>query len=266
MLKYRILTALILIPLVILGVYLLPPLYFSGVCALIIALAAWEWAPLLGWKSTGLRLLYVFIILLALIISLLLISPFIIIVTAALWWFAVLIGLFSIRKKPQLPMLPRWAIACMGILILIPCWQALVIIRGHHPNLLLYMLLIVWVADTAAYFGGRRYGKNPLALTISPNKTMEGARIGFIAAALVALIGAWLFMDSGSVLNWISVGIPAIIASIVGDLFESFLKRLQGVKDSGGLLPGHGGLLDRIDSLLAAAPVFACGVLAMGLR
>ena len=121
------------------------------------------------------------------------------------------------------------------------------------------LLVVVWSADTFAYLAGRRFGKRKLAPSISPGKTIEGLAGGLIGAGLVALLAAIYALDlsPAQTLIWLLASLVAALFSVVGDLFESRLKRRAGVKDSGGLLPGHGGVLDRIDGLLAAAPVFA---------
>lgn len=267
MLKFRILTAAILIPLVIAAIFLLSKPLLAGVCALLIAVAAWEWALLMGWQNHWWRIGYSAITLLLLVLSLLFFWRWfpLIITFGALCWLFILIGLLYLRTRTTLPKLPQGLIGILGFLILIPCWYSLVFL-SRTPKYLLFMLVVIWLADTAAYFAGRRWGRRKLAPLISPNKTIEGTFAALVTTALFALLGQWLLVNSGQrPFALIIVTLPTVIAAIGGDLFESLLKRQQGLKDSGQLLPGHGGLLDRIDSLLAAAPIFACGMFAQRL-
>jgi len=262
MLKQRILTAAILIPLVYLAIYQLSQVYFAWVMTAVLILAGWEWANLSGYTKNWQRILYILAILFVLILTCLsVVIPVYVMIIGAFWWSLITIGLFIIRSKPKLPALPHWSIVLGGFLVLIPFWHALVILHGN-PDLLLYMLLMVWTCDTAAYFGGRQWGKHPLAPIISPKKTMEGLWTAMVVTVILAFALVWfVFVPSELPLSWILPVLPLIIAAVAGDLFESAAKRIQGVKDSGQLLPGHGGILDRIDSLTAAAPVFTCSVL-----
>lgn len=157
----------------------------------------------------------------------------------------------------------------MGYLILIPAWVVPVYIKdqGAQPQLLLlFLFLIVWGADSAAYFAGRRFGKNKLAPNISPGKTLEGLFGGLFAVVLLTLLfglNNWAFSQSQMVFM-MGLAIICTLFSVAGDLTESRVKRIAGVKDSGNLFPGHGGVLDRIDAFTAAAPVFSLGWLLLG--
>jgi phosphatidate cytidylyltransferase len=155
--------------------------------------------------------------------------------------------------------------ALAGPLVLAPTWLALSSLHrvaDHGPMLVLFLLVLVFAADVGAYFGGRAFGRLKLAPRVSPGKTWEGVIGGFAAAGVIATVGA----------RWFALPVPAFLAlcaavvslSIVGDLTESMFKRHVGLKDSSKLLPGHGGILDRIDSISAAAPVFALGMMWMG--
>jgi phosphatidate cytidylyltransferase len=131
--------------------------------------------------------------------------------------------------------------------------------------MLLYLLSLVWVADIGAYFSGRRFGRNKLAPAISPGKTREGLIGGLLANLLWMLVVYWISQGWGiALLPFLLVGVATSLISVVGDLFESVLKREAGVKDSGSLLPGHGGVLDRVDSLIAATPVYVSGLIFAG--
>jgi len=263
MLSLRILTAIILIPLVLLAIFVLPSYYFTAVATLIIVLAAWEWARLGGWTKAWMRLLYVFFVLVILFMTILLPPLKVLIIGAACWLF-IFLYLLLIRTKTDLPQMPMWAVTFSGLIVLACCWEALLILH-ITPRWLLFMLVIVWLADTGAYFGGRLWGKHLLAPLISPKKTWEGLISGVVLTLIVASIIQWFFVTPHQ-LSWkisLVVFVTALV-SVAGDLWESLLKRIQGIKDSGSLLPGHGGILDRIDSILAAAPVFAVGLVIAG--
>lgn len=259
MLKLRILTAIILIPLVLWGIFALQQPAFVMVSGFVIILAAWEWAALLNWTNIFLRLLYVIIIILGMIGSLLL-PPWVSFAVAAIWWFLAACWVIIAEMRGRIPKIPKTLIALIGLVVLVPCWQALIVLHLHIKWLLM-LLIIVWLADTSAYFGGRWLGRTKLAPIISPKKTLEGAYIALVLSAIIVVGGqAFLLhgMKAEQATGWLGLVLVTTIASIIGDLFESMLKRQQGLKDSGRLLPGHGGVLDRIDSLTAAAPVFAC--------
>ncbi len=266
MLSYRILTAVILIPLVLWAIFALPQLPFSLVTAAILLYAAWEWANFMDWTTLWWRLLYVLIVAITLLVSLLL-PPWVSFVVGALWWFGIIVLLGWVEIIKKIPRLPKTFIAVSGLLALIPCWQVVLVLH-LRPKWLVLLFVIVWLTDTIAYFGGRLWGRRKLAPTISPNKTREGVYTVFAVGILSSLgLQWWLLgaLERNRVIAWTSLMIVTVIASIVGDLFESLLKRQSGLKDSGGLLPGHGGLLDRIDSLLAAAPVFICSAISLKL-
>jgi len=150
--------------------------------------------------------------------------------------------------------------------VLVPAWASLVVIHGvdpQGPRLLLFLMVLIWVADSFAYFAGRRWGRTKLAPVISPGKTREGV-YGALAGAVLCGGGLVWLMPQGNPLLLILFCLLIVLVSVVGDLFESLMKRQAGVKDSGSLLPGHGGMLDRIDSLTAAAPLFLLGLLLLG--
>lgn len=268
MLKLRILTALILIPLVVWGIFALPQLYFVGISTAIILLAAWEWSRLAGWTNYWLRALYVVITFMTFPLvqfSAYLTSFTLIFAIGTACWLLILGYLIYMRNQTTLLPLPNAVVAISGFICLAMCWEALLILH-LKPELLMFMLVLIWLADTFAYFGGRLWGKHKLAVTISPNKTLEGLACGVIASLVIGGIGQWFFITPGELHIGLFFMIAlTIIISVAGDLFESVLKRQQGLKDSGKLLPGHGGVLDRIDSLIAAAPVFALAAMTTGL-
>jgi len=160
----------------------------------------------------------------------------------------------------------RVVLAVVGWIILLPTWMALVQLQATSPALLLAVMAVVWIADSAAYFSGRRFGKHKLAPSISPGKTWEGVAGAFFAVAVYAFI--WTGIDSRLSDFATATNLPPVLAvvlvlwlmtyfSILGDLFESWMKRQAGIKDSGNVLPGHGGILDRIDALTSSLPLVA---------
>jgi phosphatidate cytidylyltransferase len=163
------------------------------------------------------------------------------------------------------PTAGRWSTLAAGMVVLLATWVALVELHSHSPWLVLAAMATVWIADTAAYFSGRRFGRRKLAPSISPNKTWEGVWGAFAAVVLYALVLAMVSpsaaiparLSTTGTLAFVACAVLVAAVSIVGDLFESHLKRQAGVKDSGALLPGHGGVLDRVDALLAAMPLAA---------
>jgi phosphatidate cytidylyltransferase len=185
---------------------------------------------------------------------------------ATLVWLFVGVPWLATRWKPTSPL----PLAIAGWIVLIGAWVAIVELQARSPWLVLAAMAIVWIADTAAYFTGRAFGRRKLAPHVSPGKTWEGvygglAAVGLYALALVPLAAAGGFTGAASPLSvivWIALAIALAGLSVVGDLCESLLKRQAGVKDSGRLLPGHGGVLDRIDALLAAMPAAALLALA----
>lgn len=260
MLKQRILTSLILIPLVLLGIFYTSVNIFQMILASILLLGAWEWTNFANLKETHLRIFYIFILLLLFFLAQY--FSFVFFITLGVfWWFFIAFFLLSLPKN-KISLQSPSVILISGALIFTSCFSALSFLRNQNEKWVFFLLLIVWLADIAAYFTGKQFGKHALAPQISPKKTWEGFFGAIVVVALVTFISGLIFLQINT--TWlISLWILAIlvtIISVVGDLFESYLKRQIGIKDSGQLLPGHGGLLDRIDSLIAAAPVFAIGV------
>jgi phosphatidate cytidylyltransferase len=151
----------------------------------------------------------------------------------------------------------------MCFVVLVPLWTAILVLHDsgdEGPYILLFLLVLIWIADSGAYFTGMRWGKRKLAPIISPGKSWEGVLGGLFGALLCGVFLALYYQDKSGALWLIPISLITVAMSVVGDLFESTLKRRMDVKDSGSLLPGHGGVLDRIDSLIAAAPVFVLGL------
>ena len=274
--KQRIITALIIAPLTIAGVFLLPLNLFMLFAAVIFLLASKEWGAFVS-KAKPLTVFYLFVILLGASIFVLpaeqiwingVVNSFIYwcLMIAAVWWVLSLMMVISYPKTA-----PFWSSSwiiksLMGVLTLLPFFFGMVLLRSINidtdfyfgAELLLFVFMLVWAADTGAYFCGKRFGKHKLAINVSPGKTIEGFVGGVILAMIVAYIGTCIFaVPSDKIVVFLIASFVTICVSALGDLNESIFKREAGLKDSGNLLPGHGGILDRIDSLTAAVPVFA---------
>ena len=268
MLKTRVLTAVVLIPAVLAALFLLAPLFWALVVLVIIAIAAHEWSRLVQFP-TLMRVVFVGVTVAAGLVLLTRSAGFargwqgnVVLAgcgVAALFWIAVAPPWVIARWPTRVPM------ALVGWFVLIGAWMALVELQARSPWLVLAAMAIVWIADTAAYFSGRAFGKHKLAPAVSPGKTWEGVYGAWVAVALYACALVPFAADAGlrapvnamTVIAWIVFVVLIASVSVVGDLFESLLKRHAGVKDSGALLPGHGGVLDRTDALLAAMPIVA---------
>lgn len=264
----RVITALILAPLALAAIWQLPTAGVALMFALVFGLGALEWARLIGIRQPAAQLLYLAGLLLLMLLAWQLhrsaLSMELVFIAGTLWWlFAlVLLGRFSRNADTSVPT-AAWS-GLQGYIVLGFAWLALVTLHGliDGPYFFTLLLLIVWGADVGAYFAGRRFGQRKLAPRISPGKTWEGA-LGGLLLALLGVIGLHLVFGPlwSSLLQLLPLVFMTVLFSIVGDLFESMIKRQYGAKDSGNLLPGHGGVLDRIDSLTAAAPIFVMGLL-----
>jgi phosphatidate cytidylyltransferase len=265
MLRQRILTAAVLLPLFLAALFLLPNLYWALLLAAGLAVAAREWSRLAGFAATGQAayaalLLGVALAILALEHDRSVAHAFIysapgklLYALCAAFWLAIvpawLYYRWVVRSRPLL--------AVIGIVVLLPLWHALAWLQ-LTPERLLVALAVVWTADTAAYFAGRNFGRHKLAPAISPGKTWEG-----VAGALAAVCIGWVVLAllapefRGQLASGLALVVVLTAMSIEGDLFESWMKRQAGLKDSGALLPGHGGLLDRVDALTSTVPLAA---------
>lgn len=269
-LKRRTITALALVPLVICAVLWLPAFAFALLVAAVILLGALEWCTLVGLTRPGPRVAYLACILAAM--ALLWFWPQgqpWLFGLSALWWAAQTIRLARIREVPPVVGV-QWSLLAVGFVVLVGPWAALVHLH-QRPEvgsaLVLFLLFLMWTADSMAYFVGRAWGggRAKLAPALSPGKTWIGVYGAMTGALLCGLVFAWI-LSAGllETLLLLLVCAISVLISVVGDLYESLLKRGRGLKDSSHLLPGHGGMLDRIDSLTAAAPVFALGLILIG--
>jgi phosphatidate cytidylyltransferase len=256
MLKKRILTALVLLPIFIALVLYLPPLWFGLVTCVFVLLGAYEWSGFLGIQSKFLRLTFPVFIYPFFTISLYIPIPLTMMVTLLFW----LVALVLVIRYPAGA--KRWGKSIiwrglMGLFVLIPAWRAINFLRANDgPYVLLFLFVLIWIADSGAYFAGKLFGKHKLLPEVSPGKTWEGLAGALLLSGVFSLSLTKLIPSETSWLNILLLGLVTVLFSVLGDLFESMLKRNVNLKDSGQLFPGHGGLLDRIDSLTAAAPVF----------
>lgn len=265
MLKYRLLTAAILIPLFVWLVIALSPTLFCLLTSIIVLWGAWEWSYFMGIKKFSQSLIYPCCMLLGLYLTTLIPPYFLsVILTGCIWWLLAAVLVSQYPKSTHFWSNNLILRGLMGMLTLIPCWLAVNLIRNAGAlgiELLLFLFILIWGADSGAYFAGRRWGKHKLAPSVSPGKTWEGLAGALCVTLLIAGAAGWLMHMPATLWGlMILVAIITVMFSVLGDLFESMLKRNVGLKDSGRVLPGHGGVLDRIDSLTAAAPVFLIGI------
>ncbi|WP_165312090.1 phosphatidate cytidylyltransferase [Vibrio ziniensis] len=273
--KQRIITALILAPLVILAIFYLSLPWFMVALATVTIIGSWEWTQFVNASSRYLALVPAVIVGIASYVWLapdgisfhsLNDSHYVLLIIGSLWWlFSSFLAISYPKSRPW------WENSSFlrhlfGLLTLIPFFWSVVFLRAenialdsyHGARLVLFVCFIVWAADSGAYFVGKSFGKHKMAPAVSPNKTIEGLLGGVVAAMLVG----WIFADLFSI-QFTSVPVMlvtillTVVISVLGDLVESMFKRVSGIKDSSNIIPGHGGVLDRIDSLTAAFPVFA---------
>lgn len=255
MLASRIRTALLLIPIVLLTIFFLPSFWFVLMLLGVTLLAAWEYADLVKINSGFLKIVFLMILLAVSILILNFFPAKYLLWSNVVFWLLAAGCIFYPEKFYRYWLrypLSRWIV---GIFLLASAWLAIVILQAH-PLQLLILLLTIWLADSSAYFIGKKWGKHKLAEKVSPGKTLEGTSAIGVTMLIWGAFLAFIHAGGNNVFNVILLILVTGMAAIVGDLFESLIKRAHGVKDSGNILPGHGGLLDRIDSLLAAAPIY----------
>lgn len=265
MLKYRLLTAIVLAPLIILAIYKLSTIGYTVIVGVVLLLGAWEWSGFIDSQKTIYRIYYVLIVFLGMLVTLwvptLFLLPFAILIF--IWGFFA-IYYYQQGKKPLGLQFPEIRILS-GLLVLIPCWSGFIALHnypGLGPNWVLMVLLLAWAADTGGYFFGRFWGKQQLIPKVSPKKTWMGLCGSVIVGMLVAMIGGYFITVSFKEWLWfLLVALVTLLFAVIGDLMVSLLKRQSGLKDSSRILPGHGGILDRVDSITAAVVVFALGAI-----
>lgn len=287
MLKQRIITAVILAICFLSALFLMDIEYFSWFIGAVVVIAAWEWADLSGFKGQPLRLVYAGVMagLIVWLANYLDVDSVLFTATHSLPGTAgIVTGTSENIKELLMIACGFWAVALlwvqgypssavlwghtavravMGVFVLLPTWLSVVFLRAQPEGewLILLMVVVVACADTGAYFTGMAYGKRKLAPAVSPGKSWEGFWGGFASCAVLALLVGWW---QGDLLVTLAIILPVALVSVLGDLLESMVKRHRGIKDSSQLLPGHGGFLDRVDSITAAAPVFALAVILSG--
>jgi phosphatidate cytidylyltransferase len=281
-LKQRVITAVIVAAVFITVVMCFPIFYFQLAMLLLFLVAAWEWANLAGFINRWSKAAYaVFMLLLVCVLQVttqlvflplhlftepkflyLIWIEWLMVVAVLFWSFMFLL----ITTYPRCAILfaSRMVRALMGVLVLVPTWAAVVFLKQQHEagGLILLVVAMIACADIGAYFAGVRFGKHKLAASVSPGKSWEGVVGGILCNVLLVAILAvyWhLVIDEVIILFWVMLAVVAF--SIIGDLFESMMKRQRGIKDSGSILPGHGGILDRVDGWMAAVPVFTLAYL-----
>ncbi|MGR5277853.1 phosphatidate cytidylyltransferase [Vibrio rotiferianus] len=273
--KQRIITALILAPLVILGIFKLPLIGFIIALTAVTLLGFWEWTQFTESNSRIAALIPAAVVT---GLSFLFISPdvtslnqlaaphYAVLALGFAWWIIASGMAITYPKTTNLWQGSKALRHVFGFLTLIPFLWSVIILRAsdisvdpyHGAKLVLYVCFLVWAADSGAYFAGKSMGKRKMAPHVSPNKTIEGLVGGIIAALIVGwLFAGWFDIQFTSPLHMVIITLITVVISVLGDLVESMFKRVSGIKDSSNIIPGHGGILDRIDSLTAAFPVFA---------
>ena len=269
MLKQRVITGFILAVGFLAALFALPTYGFIALITAVLAFAAWEWSHLAGLASTAGRGFYMFaVVAIAATLGayigfeqniLLAEKPRFLLLLACTWWA---IAVLWVQSYPSSAILwgRRWVCLLMGVFVLLPMWLAFagLMSLAEGPQLVLAVVLLVALADIGGYFVGRAIGRTKLAPKVSPGKTWEGLLGGQLAIAIVVVASGWfLDFEASRISLWLGLAMVTGLASVLGDLLESMVKRHRGVKDSGTILPGHGGVLDRIDGLTAALPMFS---------
>ncbi len=269
MLKQRVITAIILASMITTAVIFLPTQMFALMLAVIICVASWEWAACAGFHSMKQKIVYVSFILLCLIACLIFLEKQwvpLIIACGFIWWLIAIFLVVRYQMNKSINLSSGILKAMIGAIILVPAWLSLIFIHLNTSgdSLMLFLFFLIWLADSAAYFSGRKFGCNKLASNVSPGKSWEGVYGALIMSLLLGASYA-IYADMQFVVAVYFILLVLLTAgfSILGDLTESMFKRIAGIKDSSNILPGHGGVLDRIDSLTSAAPVFFVGLWVM---
>lgn len=265
MLFQRVLTALVLAPLMLAGIFLLSPPLFSLFIGVIVMIAAWEWVNLSDYRRPLVRWAFVGCTAVALLALYFLVDltsrGWVLVTVAALLWWAIALVLVLAYPSSQSFIEHPTVRLLLFIPVMIPLWTGLNLIkvRPDAALMLTWLMLLVWGADIGAYFAGRAFGRRKLAPNVSPGKTWAGVYGGMATSMLISTVLAMIFIPELSPGQWLLLllfSALVVAISVLGDLVESLLKRMRGIKDSSSLLPGHGGVLDRVDSLCSATPMF----------
>ena len=260
MLKTRIVTSVISLLIFLTVIFVMPPIFLKILISIIILVGAWEWSEFLSYNSKTLRLSFVAVIFTSILIIEYILSDYSIFIfqIACIWWLIAFFWLFFFPTS-----IPNAFRMICGALVLLPLHLALIEINNISSEILLFALVIVWAADMGAYFAGKQYGRVKLAPKISPKKTWEGVFGGFTLVSIIAF--TWTYYADLDLMVSLPFCFSIAVLSVVGDLTVSMFKRNSNLKDSGNFFPGHGGVLDRIDSVAAAAPFFFLGITELGL-
>jgi phosphatidate cytidylyltransferase len=264
----RVVTGGILAAVMAVATLALPGVWFAVLIAAFVLVGAWEWSGMAGWSSPGRRLAYSAASVLVLLATGWLVGSeagtWAVLLAGLVWWLVALAWVVRFQQGLCVLALDYPLVRLVtGWLILAPAWGALVHLHSvaeSGPWMVLYLVFLISTADSAAYFVGRRLGKRRLASNVSPGKSLEGVAGGLLAVTLLA-IAVSLLAGFAAPLGFVVLSLITSLVSILGDLTESVIKRRAGLKDSGSIIPGHGGILDRIDSISAAAPLFVLGYL-----
>jgi phosphatidate cytidylyltransferase len=256
----RALTALILAPLVIASILLLSDPWFSIAIGLVLIIASWEFCKLISITLLANKALFTLSILVVSFVlskNISMLAPLLLLTLT--WWFVALYWVVKYPKSHVSVIKNRYITIINGLFLFVPMAVSLIILQSQSSSLVLFLLALIWATDTGAYFSGRQFGNKKLCPEVSPNKTLAGLYGGVILAQAIALFYVLIVIQEPGAKDFMVFSFLAFVISLVsvlGDLFESLLKRISGYKDSGDILPGHGGLLDRIDSLTSSAPIF----------
>ena len=277
MLKQRLITAFILAAFIIWSILGLSSEIFSIILAVFVVIGGWEWTRMVNFSSPVKRLFFMVALILSIFLTAYLDKTELsitheILTVAVIWW--VICGYIIINNIKIFVLSTRNLLmgTFTGLLVLLPPWFALSLVHAsenYGPYYVIYILVLIGFADAGAYFTGRKWGSNKLAPEISPGKTWEGIWGAAVVVMLTAIASGYLLMGTDveikTLMFFMLLSLVTFVFTVFGDLFESMMKRQAGLKDSGNILPGHGGILDRIDSITAAAPVFVAGLLILEL-
>ena len=267
MLKQRIITAAILIPLVILSLLYASTQGFTLGLAVVLLIATFEWNNFVAYKNKVYGWIFSFIVTTSFLYlefaANLQLAQYVIYLSL-IWWLITLPLLLTFPFKSSHLLHHKFSKAIVGFVVLLSTFLALNLLRNsveYGSDYVLYLLIIIWIADSGAYFAGRAWGKHKLIPNVSPGKSWEGVAGAVVATAVAAFVALDLLnIASSQSLVFICITLVTVAYSIIGDLSESMFKRMANIKDSGNILPGHGGILDRIDSLMSGFPVFLAGL------